>query len=65
MPFTYVEYLLVEIFGYLAEWRILRYAGIGEYDVEPALIALDLAEEAVETAEVRYVSGHASYILWE
>src|SRR5262249_44714383 len=51
-----VEYLLVKIFCYLAKAGILRHAGIGEHDVEPAFLVLDLREQAIEVVEVRHVS---------
>src|SRR5262249_32880424 len=41
--------------GDRAQGRKPRDAGIGEDDVEPALLPLDLREEAIEAAEVRHV----------
>ncbi len=51
-----VEDRIVELFGYLAQWSILRNAGIREHDIELALLPLDLCEEAIKIAEIRDVS---------
>jgi len=47
------------IFSDLAQGGELGAAGIGEHDVELALFALDLSEEAIEIGEVRDVSLYA------
>ena len=39
-----------------------RYSGIGEDDIELALPALDLGEEAIQVAQVRYVSLNTGHI---
>src|SRR5439155_13403204 len=40
----------------------LRPTGIREHDVEPALLPLDLCEEAIEIAQVRHVASYAGHI---
>src|SRR5258707_13846372 len=57
-----VEGQVIELLGYLAEGGILRHTGIGEYDIELALLLLDLCEQAIKIAKVRHVSLHAGYI---
>src|SRR5262245_21821169 len=57
-----LEDRVVELLGDRAQGRQLRDAGIGEDDVEPALLPLDLCEEAIEVAEVRHVSLDAGHI---
>src|SRR4051794_39897489 len=51
-----VEERIIVLLSYLAQRGKLRNTGIGEDDVEPALLPLDLGEEAIEVAEVRHVS---------
>src|SRR5262245_45156526 len=46
----------------LAEGGILRNHGIREHDIEPALLPLDLREEAIQIAQVRHVSLDAGHI---
>src|SRR5712691_266301 len=55
-------WLLLELLGYLAQPSILRDTGIGEDDIEPALLPLDLCEEAVEIAKVRHVAVYAGHV---
>src|SRR5262245_18840408 len=57
-----VEERIIVLLSNLAERGKLRDAGVGEDDVEPALLALDLGEEAIEVAEVRHVSPDAGHI---
>src|SRR5262249_30689406 len=51
-----VEDRVVELLGDRAQGRIPRDAGVGEDDVKPALLALDLGEQAVHVVEVRNVA---------
>src|SRR5215831_2149882 len=53
---------VVEFLGDRAERGILRNTGIGEHDIELALLALDLRAQAIEIAEIRHVSLHAGYV---
>jgi hypothetical protein len=48
--------------GDRAQRGILRNTGIREHDIELALLALDLCEQAIEIARVRRVSLDADYI---
>src|SRR6266403_2520541 len=57
-----VEDPVVQLLGDRAQGRKHRDAGIGEDNVEPALLPLDLCEEAIEVAEVRHVSLDAGHI---
>ena len=57
------EYLLVEILGDIAQRRILCDAGIGEQDVEPALLLPYPGEQAIEIAELGHVARDAGYVL--
>jgi hypothetical protein len=57
-----VEDRVVELLGYLAEGGIFRNTGIGEHNIELALLAFDLREQAIEIAKVRHVSLHAGYV---
>src|SRR5262249_47474592 len=57
-----VEDRVVELLGDRAQGRQLRDAGVGEDDVEPALLPLDLGEEAIKVVEVRHVSLDAGHI---
>src|SRR5262249_8834559 len=57
-----VEDRVVELLSDRAQGRQLRDAGIGEDNVEPALLPLDPGEEAIEVAEVRHVSLDAGHI---
>src|SRR5262249_10462168 len=52
-----VEDRVVELLGDRAQGRKLRYTGIGEDDVEPTLLALDLGEQAIEIVKVRHISS--------
>src|SRR5262249_22213493 len=57
-----VEDKVVELLGDRAEGGMFRNTGIGEHDVELALLALDLREQAIEIAEIRHVSLYAGYV---
>src|SRR2546422_70600 len=57
-----VEDRVEELFSDLAEGSILRYAGVGKHDIELAVLPLDLCEQAIEIAQIRYVSLHAGDI---
>src|SRR5205823_2900418 len=46
----------------LAEGGKLRHTGIGEHNIELALLSLDVREEAIKIAQVRHVSLHAGDI---
>src|SRR5262249_47141367 len=59
---VYVEERVVELLGDRAQGRKLRDTGIGEDDVEPALLALNLGEQAIEIVKVRHVSLDAGHI---
>src|SRR5262249_24080021 len=48
---------VVELLGDRAQGRKLRDTGIGEDDVEPALLAIDLEEQAIEIVKVRHISS--------
>ena len=47
----------------LAEWSILRNAGVREHDIELGLLPLDLREEAIEVAEICNVSLDTGHIV--
>ena len=57
-----VEDRVIVLLSYLAEGGEAGDTGIGEHDVEPALLPLDLCEEAIEIAKVRHVSLYAGDI---
>src|SRR5215468_1111580 len=59
---VYVEERVVELLGDRAQGRKLRDTGISEDDVEPALLALNLGEQAIEIVKVRHVSLDAGHI---
>ncbi len=46
----------------LPKGGVLRNAGIGEHNIELALLPLDLREEAIKIAKVRHVSLYAGHI---
>src|SRR5215472_3837517 len=52
-----VEDRVVELLGDRAQGRKLRNTGIGEDNVEPALLALDLGNQAIEIVKVRHISS--------
>src|SRR2546427_1226818 len=57
-----VEDRVVVLLGDLAEGGICRHTGVREDNVEPALLLLDLGEEAIEIAKVRYVALDAGNV---
>src|SRR5882672_7850289 len=57
-----VEDRVIVLLGYLAEGGKLRPTGIREDNVEPALLPLDLREEAIEIYKARHVSLYAGHI---
>src|SRR2546422_3494055 len=57
-----VEQRVVVLLGNAVQGSEPRAAGIGEHDIELALLALDLGEQPIEIAEVRHVSSYAGYI---
>src|SRR5437870_2083546 len=57
-----VEQRVVVLLGNAVQGSELRAAGIGEHDIELALLALDLGEQPIEIAEVRHVSSYAGDI---
>src|SRR6266478_9539563 len=46
----------------LPKGGVLRNAGIGEHNIELALLPLDLREEAIKIAQVRHVSLYAGHV---
>jgi hypothetical protein len=54
---------VIKLFGDLAERGIFCDPGIGEYDVEPALVVLDRREDAVEIVEPLDVALQGSDVL--
>src|SRR5499427_6383811 len=52
-----VEERVVELLGDRTQGRQPRDTCIGEDDVEPALLALDLGEQAIEIVKVRHISS--------
>src|SRR2546428_8754185 len=57
-----VEDRVIVLLSDLAEGGIRRDAGIREHNIEPALLPLDLCEEAIKFAKVRHVSSYAGDI---
>src|SRR5947209_17781157 len=57
-----VEDRVVVLLGDLAEGGICRHTGVREDNVEPALLLLDLGEEAIEIAKVRHVALDAGNV---
>src|SRR5437899_3338752 len=57
-----VEDRVIVLLSDLAEGGIRRDAGIREHNIEPALLPLDLCEEAIKIAKVRHVSLYAGDI---
>src|SRR2546427_6139491 len=51
------------LFPYTTLFRSPRDTGVRKHHIEPALLAFDLCEEAIEFAKVRHVSLHPSHIL--
>src|SRR6266404_3817955 len=62
-PFTLMlKDRVIELLGNGAERGELRDSGIGEHNIELALLPLDLCEETIQIAKVRHVPLYASYI---
>src|SRR5439155_18931406 len=57
-----VEDRVIKLLSYLAECGIFRNTGIGEHNIEPTLLSLDLREEAIKIAKLRHVSLYPGYI---
>src|SRR5438093_4651080 len=58
----YVEDRVIVLLSYRTQGGILRNTGIREHDIELALLPLDLREEPIKIAKLRYVSLYAGYI---
>ena len=57
-----VEDRVIELLSYFAERSILCYTGIGEHDIELALLFSNLPEETIKVGKIRYVSLHPADI---
>jgi hypothetical protein len=57
-----VEVRVIELLSYFAERGILCHAGIGEHDIELALLFSNLPEKAIKVGKIRYVSFHSADI---
>src|SRR5882757_47181 len=57
-----VKERVVILRSYLAQGGDRRDAGIRKHNIEPALLPLDMCEQAIKVAKVRHVSLYAGYI---